>query len=114
MELVFYFLNVLTPEILSDSLVPSNVGVGLISTSVSSEMYVIFASILSVAMGIVGYFLKSLVATLNSEIITIRRLETDVAVLEERANAMTEIKEDIKSLFQLVSSIKTNLINKDK
>ena len=77
-------------------------------------MYVIFASILSIAMGIVGYFLKSLVATLNSEITTIRRLETDVAVLEERANAMTEIKEDIKSLFQLVSSIKTNLINKDK
>ena len=64
-------------------------------------------------MGIVGYFLKSLVATLNSEIITIRRLETDVAVLEERANAMAEIKEDIKSLFKLVSSIKTNLINKD-
>ena len=114
MELVFYFLNVLTPEILSDSLVPSNIGVGLISTSVSNEIYVIFASILSIAMGIVGYFLKSLVATLNSEIITIRRLETDVAVLEERANAMAEIKEDIKSLFQLVSSIKTNLINKDK
>ena len=113
MEL-FYFFYVLTPEVLSGSIDPNITLPVLGAKSASSEIYVLFASFLSIAMGIVGYFLKSLVATLNSEIITIRRLETDVAVLEERANAMAEIKEDIKSLFQLVSSIKTNLINKDK
>tara|TARA_R110002167_G_scaffold126962_5_gene308159 strand:- start:270 stop:614 length:345 start_codon:yes stop_codon:yes gene_type:complete len=113
MELLYYFVNVLTPEILSNSPAP-NVGLHILgATSVSNEIYVLLAGFFSISMGIVGYFLKSLVATLNSEIITIRRLETDVAVLEERANAMAEIKEDIKSLFKLVSSIKTNLINKD-